>query len=269
MWTDEMFGVKKPIIAMLHLRALPGDPLYEDGTGIDRVAELASEELLALQEGGVDGILIANEFSLPYEKQISPVALASFAYIVGRIRADIVLPFGVNIAHNAIETIDLAAATGAQFVRNAFTGAYAGEYGIVDTDVSAALRRKKYLGLKDLKLFFKANPEGDVFIADKPIEAVTKSIVFSCAPDALCASGSSAGSETDSEIIKRIKSAAGSVPVFANTGCTMENIAEKLSICDGAVVGTAFKEDGRFAGRADARRVKEFMDVVKDYRRTL
>ena len=59
MWTDEMFGVKKPIIAMLHLRALPGDPLYEDGTGIDAVAEQAREELLALQEGGVDGILIA------------------------------------------------------------------------------------------------------------------------------------------------------------------------------------------------------------------
>ena len=29
MWTDELFHVKKPIIALLHLRALPGDPLYE------------------------------------------------------------------------------------------------------------------------------------------------------------------------------------------------------------------------------------------------
>ena len=26
MWTEELFGVKKPIIALLHLRALPGDP---------------------------------------------------------------------------------------------------------------------------------------------------------------------------------------------------------------------------------------------------
>ena len=26
MWTQEMFGVEKPIIALLHLDALPGDP---------------------------------------------------------------------------------------------------------------------------------------------------------------------------------------------------------------------------------------------------
>ena len=25
LWTEEMFGVKKPIIAMLHLDALPGE----------------------------------------------------------------------------------------------------------------------------------------------------------------------------------------------------------------------------------------------------
>ena len=29
MWIEEMFGTKKPIIALLHLRALPGDPLYK------------------------------------------------------------------------------------------------------------------------------------------------------------------------------------------------------------------------------------------------
>ena len=27
-WTQEMFGVEKPIIALLHLDALPGDPGY-------------------------------------------------------------------------------------------------------------------------------------------------------------------------------------------------------------------------------------------------
>lgn len=28
MWTQDMFGVEKPIIALLHLDALPGDPGY-------------------------------------------------------------------------------------------------------------------------------------------------------------------------------------------------------------------------------------------------
>ncbi|MCF0151584.1 MAG: BtpA/SgcQ family protein [Firmicutes bacterium] len=269
MWTEELFHVKKPIIAMLHLRALPGDPLYPKDGSIDQVIAWAREELTALQDGGVDGVLIANEFSLPYEKKASYLTVASMACIIGAIKRDIRVPFGVNIANNAIATIDLAAATGAAFARNAFTGAYAGRSGILDTDVAEALRRKKYLDLDELKLFFKANPEGTPYITDIPLKENTKSIVFMCNPDALCASGSGAGQEADDQILIEMKAAAGDVPVFANTGCKASNICRKLDLCDGAIVGTALKKDGRFENFTDYERVKEFMDIVKEYRRKL
>ena len=89
MWTDELFHVKKPIIALLHLRALPGDPLYEKGATMGEVIENAARELQALQEGGVDGILIANEFSLPYEKKVSYVTVAAMGRIVGELKKEI------------------------------------------------------------------------------------------------------------------------------------------------------------------------------------
>lgn len=66
MWTQEMFGVEKPIIALLHLDALPGDPGYCGS--MDTVLEHARQDLVALQNGGVDGILFANEFSLLFEE---------------------------------------------------------------------------------------------------------------------------------------------------------------------------------------------------------
>ena len=59
MWTQDMFGVEKPIIALLHLDALPGDPGYCGD--MKTVTEHARKDLLALQDGGVDGILFANE----------------------------------------------------------------------------------------------------------------------------------------------------------------------------------------------------------------
>ena len=65
LWTEKMFGVKKPIIAMLHIDPLPGDPLYKSGNDMDKVVEHAREDLHALQDGGVDGIIFSNEFSLP------------------------------------------------------------------------------------------------------------------------------------------------------------------------------------------------------------
>ena len=76
MWIDNMFGVKKPIITMLHLDPLPGDPRYYYGDCMDRVVEHARADLHALQDGGVDGIMFSNEFSLPYERHMSFVTPA-------------------------------------------------------------------------------------------------------------------------------------------------------------------------------------------------
>ena len=84
LWTKEMFGVEKPIIALLHLRALPGDPLF--GGDMDAVVHQAHEDLIALQDGGVDGILIANEFSLPYQPKADAVTIGAMGYVVGRLK---------------------------------------------------------------------------------------------------------------------------------------------------------------------------------------
>ncbi|MGI6079260.1 MAG: BtpA/SgcQ family protein, partial [Fastidiosipilaceae bacterium] len=40
-WTKEVLGTEKPIIAMCHLLALPGDPGYDKDGGMDKVVERA------------------------------------------------------------------------------------------------------------------------------------------------------------------------------------------------------------------------------------
>ena len=72
-WMEELFGVKKPIIAMCHLQPLPGDPHYNKEKGMDYVLECARRDLHALQNGGVDGIMFSNEFSLPYLTKVEDV----------------------------------------------------------------------------------------------------------------------------------------------------------------------------------------------------
>ena len=63
-----------------------------------------------------------------------------------------------------------------------------------------------------------------------------------------------------------MKQAAGSTKVFCNTGCRKENICEKLTVADGAFVGTTFKVEGKFENFIDYYRVKDFMDIVKEFR---
>ena len=69
MWLDEVFGVKKPVIAMLHLMALPGDPGFDSAGGMKAIVDRARRELDTLQSGGVDAVMFSNEFSLPLPNQ--------------------------------------------------------------------------------------------------------------------------------------------------------------------------------------------------------
>lgn len=103
MWTKELFGTEKPIIALLHLDPLPGDPDFCGS--LDTVIEHASCDVKALQEGGVDGVLIANEFSFPMTYVSHTETLMAMACVIGAIKKDIHVPFGTNVVMNPEETI--------------------------------------------------------------------------------------------------------------------------------------------------------------------
>lgn len=141
LWTTKLFGVEKPIIAMLHLDPLPGDPRWRYGDTMESVVQHALTDLKALQDGGVDGILISNEFSLPYQRHMNFVTPAAMAYVVGRLREHIRVPFGVDCISDGEATIELAAAVGAAFVRGTFCGVYVGDGGFYNNDFSALDRK--------------------------------------------------------------------------------------------------------------------------------
>lgn len=267
MWTEKLFNTKKPIIAMLHLNALPGDPYFDEEKGIEGVIEDARKDLLALQNGGVDSVMISNEFSLPYLTDVKTETVAAMAYIIGRLKPDIKVPFGVNVLWDAKKSLDLAKAVGAVFVREIFTGVYGSDFGIWNTNVGETIRHQYRIGAENVKLLFNIVPEAAAYIGERTIESIAKSTVFNNRPDALCVSGLTAGVETDSTILKRVKETVPDTVVIANTGVRLTNVKEQLSIADAAVVGTTFKFDGKFENHVDENRVKEFMDYVKEFRK--
>jgi uncharacterized protein len=268
-WTEDLFKVKKPIISMLHLQALPGDPMFKHGNTMKRVVELARKDLHAIQEGGVDGIIFSNEFSLPYQRHMSFVTPSAMARVIGELMSEISVPYGVDCISDGLASIELAAAVDAAFIRGTFSGVYVGDGGFYNNDFSTLIRRKLALGLENLKMLYFLNPESDVNLDTRQLPKIAKSLVFKAAPDALCISGSASGEGVDNDLLSIVKNAVPDTEVFANTGCTLDTISEKLKICDAAVVATTFKFDGYLYNAVDVSRVKAFMDRVKDFRKTL
>ncbi len=262
-WIDELFDTHKPIIAMCHLRALPGDPGYDAAKGLDYVLEKARADLHALQAGGVDAVMFSNEYSTPYLLQVEPITHVTMARIIGELLREIRVPYGVNVLWDPKATVELAVAVGASFVREIFSGVYASDFGLWNTNSGEVARLRQRLGGEKIKLFYNIVPEAAAYLANRDIAAIARSTEFNAQPDALCVSGLIAGAETDTGTLTAVKHAVRHTPVFANTGVRSDNVADQLAIADGAIVGTTFKVDGYIWSDVDQRRVADFMQAAR------
>ena len=83
-WLKEVIGTEKAVIAMCHLRALPGDPSFDAQLGMNWVIDKAWDDLMALQNGGVDAVMFSNEFSLPYLTKVRPAINERYPHPVWR-----------------------------------------------------------------------------------------------------------------------------------------------------------------------------------------
>jgi len=265
-WVKEMLGSEKPVIAMAHLPPLPGTPLYDAKGGMGAIVDYVRLDLAALQAGWVDCVMFGNEGERPYVLSATPETLAAMAAAIATLKGEIKVPFGVNYLWYPVATVALAVATDAVFAREIFTGVYDSDMGLWQPDAAKALRLRHDLGRDDLKLMFNINAEFAAPIGDRPIEARAKSAVFSSLADVILVSGPMTGQAVDHSDLRRVKDAVGSTPVLANTGCTIDNIADILAVADGCVIGTHFKVGGDTWNPVDRDRVERFMERVATLR---
>ncbi len=126
----DLFGTRKPVIAMAHLGPLPGTPLYDavDG-GVDALLDALRRDVDALLAGGVDAVLFCNEADRPYALKADLAAVATMSRIIAELRPRD-RPFGVDFLWDPEAALCMAAATGAAFMREVVTGVYESDMGL-------------------------------------------------------------------------------------------------------------------------------------------
>lgn len=261
-----IFGSDKPVIAMVHIPALPGTPRYDSSGGMGALVESAREDISALQEAGVDAIMFGNENDRPYQLEVDVASTAGMAYVIGRLRDDIRVPFGVDVLWDPTSTVGLAAATGAVFAREIFTGVYGSDMGLWQRGAAAALRYRRQVARDDLFLLFNVTAEFASPLDGRSVAQRAKSAVFSSLADAILVSGPMTGQAAPLEHLESVKKEVRDVPILANTGVNHENVADILGLADGCVVGTSLKVDGDTWNPVDAERAAEFMRIVRKVR---
>jgi len=268
----ELFGVSQPIIAMVHLQALPGRPRHDLAAGMRPIVDAVARDLAALQDAGVDGLLFCNEADLPYQLEVQPEAVAAMAAVIGELRADISRPFGVNLVWDPVASLAVARATGASFVREVVTGAYESDLGIMRPDFGAIAAYRSAIGADGVAIFANITPEFASTLGHRTIAERARSAAF-LGVEALLISGAITGEPTDLAQLSEARAAvsstgAGDVPVLANTGVTTDTVAGVLEVADGAIVGTALKAGGITWNPVDPARAAAFMTAATNARAT-
>lgn len=261
----DTFATKKPIIAMAHLPPLPGTPKHDHAGGMEAVVDSVLRDVEALQAGGVDAIMFGNEGDRPYVTRATPETLAAMAVVVARVSPTLRVPFGVNYLWDPEASVALAHAVGARFVREIFTGVYESDMGLWEPRGGAAVKLRSQLR-SDHLLFFNVNAEFASLIGSRSVASRAQSAVFAGLADGVCVSGPMTGQPVAVSDIAGVKEVLPEVPVIANTGVRLENVAKVLEVADAAIVGTSLKRDGNTWSAVDPERVHRFMDTVRSLR---
>lgn len=258
-----VFGERKPVIGMVHLGALPGSPLHDSEQ--DLVAA-ARADLQALQEAGFDAVMFGNENDRPYELNVDVASTATMAAIIGELKADITVPFGVNVLWDPMATIALGAATGAAFVREIFSGTYASDMGHWNPDAGKAARYRQRLARSDMAMLYNVSAEFAHSLDQRSLPDRARSAVFSSVPDAVLVSGQITGEAAALSDLEAVKAVLPDTPVLANTGVKHDTVADVLTIADGCIVGSSLKYNGDTWQAIDPERAHDFMRQARGSR---
>jgi membrane complex biogenesis BtpA family protein len=259
---ERTFGVRKPIIAMLHLPGLPGRPRHDAEGGIGKAVDVVGRDLTVLQDAGVDGVMFCNEADLPYQLRVGPEIVAAMASVVGQLRREIRIPFGINLLWDPIASLAVARATDAVFIREVMTGVYESDLGMIEPAIGEIAGYRTAIGATNVLLFDNIQPEFASALGRRSVGQRAKGAAF-LGVDAILISGPAAGTSMAMSDLREAKEAVPDVPVIANTGVRADTVAEIFTVADGAIIGTSLKRDGITWNEVDPDRARGLIEAAR------
>src|SRR3954453_17679497 len=220
-------SVPKPVIGMLHLRALPGAPRYSGD--LKSVTSAALRDAEALASGGVHGLMLENFGDVPfYPRRVPAHVVAHMTATACAVRARFDLPLGINVLRNDGQSaLAVAHASGAAFIRvNVLCGARVADQGVIEAIAHDLLRDRAMFGAVNVRIFADVDVKHSAPLAARPLADEVADTLHRGLADALIVSGWGTGQPTDPEHVRAVKRVAGSAPVLVGPGVPPENLQE-------------------------------------------
>jgi len=228
------------IIGAIHFPPLLGYPGFP---GFNVALKNALKDLQVLQAGGVDGVIIENNYDTPHKIMVGPETVSSMVHLGQEMRKKISLPLGVSVLWNDFaSSLAIAKVLGARFVRiPVFVDKVKTDYGIVDGDAKAVLEYRRSIKAENIALFTDIQVKHAEILSKRPlVESAQEAI--KAGSDALIITGKWTGQAPDLEELKLVRKKVGSFPIFVGSGADIDNVKSLLEYTNGVIVSTSLKK---------------------------
>ena len=266
----QLFSVDKPLIAMVHVPAMPGTPAY---TGKGIIAQAVAEAKM-YHKMGVDGLLLENMHDTPYLRRlVGPETIAWMTAVslavkqaVGDMSCGIQILAGANKAALAV-----AQAAGLQYIRaEGFVYGHLADEGWMDADAGELLRYRRQIDAEDILVLtdIKKKHSAHSATADISLAETAQAAAF-FRSDGLIVTGQTTGAAASVADVKAAKEACPKLPVLVGSGVDPDNLPHLLPYCDALIVGSYCKVDGYWANPLDPVRIEGLLSALSEGRQAL
>jgi len=259
---NPLFSSPKPVIAMIHLEALPGTPASH--RSVREIEAMALRDATVYRETGVHGVMIENMHDTPYLRgKVGPEIVAVMAIIARAVKDATRLPCGVQVLAGANEeALAVAHAAHLDFIRvEGFAFAHVADEGIIQSSAAPLLRYRKQIGADGVQVWadVKKKHSSHAITADIGIGETAEAVQF-MRGDAVIITGSVTGDPPALADIRVAKEHCR-LPAYLGSGVTAQNLPKYYKLADGFIIGSHFKVDGLWSNPVDAKRVVRFMSA--------
>ena len=241
---------------MIHLPPLPG---YPDSKGIDNAVRRAVADLRVLEDGGVDGVLIENEYDNPHRVTASPETVAAMTRITRSVvqESETAIVGCEILLNDPRASLAVAAMSGASFIRTDYfvDRMTRPEYGEFEIDPEGLLEYRSQIGAGSVLIFADIQVKYATMIEARPLRE-SAALAIEKGADAVIVTGDASG---DAPTVEHLRDVAElGIPVLIGSGLNANNAKGLLAECEGAIVGTSLMRN-QFV---DADALKRLMSKV-------
>lgn len=259
----EGVAVDKPVVAMIHVEALPGTP--GGRLSIAQIVRAAREEARLYQQCGVHCLMIENMHDVPYvRRNVGPEIVAGMTMVAQAVRAESHLPIGIQILAGADrEALAVAQAAELDFIRaECFGYAHIADEGFMESNAAGLLRYRRMIGAMDVQVWadIKKKHSSHAITADLTIGDIAEG-AETMGAETLIVTGLTTGRPPGVGEVEEARAHCRQ-PVFVGSGVEIDNLESLLAVSDGVIVGSHFKREGHWANAVDADRVRRFMELA-------